>query len=340
MEVKTMECIYTIDIPHGLSPFLESSSIPMFEEVTPANRKRKEKYMSQFNDSTISRVNTTLSTLEAAFNVISPKSKRANKYYCALYEMFEIAHLGQTIPPHIQNPEEYKKRLNAAYYDHGNKSSTSLLLSGMSKYAEVDFEKIQHILTSISSKKLSDKDRNGMLAKLTNDVGNMEFILAMVSIGEYITAIYDKAMDKIFAESTLDYTKQRMMLLNERNEALDKISTLTNNYLKQVKLGRQKMYPNISPAAKNSFTALATKLCVAHTNFGGLSNKNEIMDINYARSLIAPLLACTDLNASNPFMSNMSYTGQIQAAEATYYNKEQKMGRNTLRDNMFDELCQ
>ena len=219
-----------------------------------------------------------------------------------------------------------KEDLNAAYYNHGNKSSTSLLLSSMNKYADIDFTAIQQQLEKIRLKVKNPTERGVLIDQLINNIGNMEFVLSIVSIGEYINGIFDKEIAK-YPEGSIE----RQKLWAEQNERYDHITTLANNYLRQMHQGRQVRYPNIAPNAQNSFAALITKLGQIYYSYDELSRSSfEIQDINMARKLLEPLDKCTDLNKDNPFMDKKPYKQQISSAMSIYYSGDKRV---TARNN-------
>ena len=279
----------------------------------------------QYSDDQLGeQINKTMDSLNGLF--LGPQKN--GPAYLTLYEMFEINLLGNTLLPGHK-----KEDWNAARYDHGNRSAAALLLSGMNRYAGVDFKAIQSEIERIKKVK-NPTEKDTLIKGLIKNVGNMEFVLSIVSVAEYTNAIYDKEMKK-YPENTELGLKKRQQLRDKQDKFNEHLTKLMNNYLKQAHSGRQAMYPNISPAAQNSFVALATKLAKVNNGFDQLSkNTLEIYDFDFAMSLLAPLEKCTDLNQPNPYMVRDSYGKQIQQAQATYYNKAIKTsGRNSTEDN-------
>lgn len=314
-------CLYDINIPQGLIPFLKQDSIPIiYTPKDPREKERKQRLMLDSDSQLENKINTTKIFLDRLF---PNESHRSSANYLSLYEMFEINNFGRTLLP-----GKRKEDLHAAYYDHGNKSSTALLLSSMNKYAEVDFTAIQQQLEKIRLKVKNPTEQAILIEQLINNVGNMEFVLSMVAIGEYINGIFDKEIAK-YPEGSVE----RQKLWAEQNERYEHITTLANNYLKQMHQGRQVRYPNIAPNAQNSFAALATKLGQIYLGYDELSRSTyEIKDINMARKLLEPLDKCTDLNKDNPFMDKKPYKQQIDTARTIYYsnNVKTKHSQNTV----------
>ena len=306
-------CLYNINIPQGLIPFLKQDSIPIiYTPKDPAEKEKKQRLMLDSDPQLENKINTTKFFLDKLF---PNESQRSSANYLTLYEMLEIQNFGKTLLP-----GKRKEDLHAAYYDHGNKSSTSLLLSSMNRYAEVNFTAIQQELERIRLKVKNPTEQTILIEKLINNLGNMEFVLSIVSIGEYINGIFDKEIAK-YPEGS----PERQKLWAEQNERYDHITTLANNYLRQIHQGRQVRYPNMAPNAQNSFAALATKLGQVYFGFDELSRSTyEIRDINFARKLLEPLDKCTDLNKDNPFMDKKPYKQQIETARSTYYSKHIK----------------
>ena len=185
---------------------------------------------------------------------------------------------------------------------------------------------IQQQLEKIRLKVKNPTERGVLIDQLINNIGNMEFVLSIVSIGKYINGIFDKEIAK-YPEGSIE----RQKLWAEQNERYDHITTLANNYLRQMHQGRQVRYPNIAPNAQNSFAALITKLGQIYYSYDELSRSSfEIQDINMARKLLEPLDKCTDLNKDNPFMDKKPYKQQISSAMSIYYSGDKRL---TARNN-------